>query len=308
MRRTITHWSRRVREAVDRFSWDAATRIVDFVRYRPAALASAGTTSATLDLAPLTRVFPGFRLNAPSSGAVNRALRSLVDGTGSMIAPEVRPAWLRTGMLVAQPRGVIVLVADMRGFSALTNQLGDTQYLTQIIDEYLSEMTRVIEAHRGIVFQYTGDGLLAILVPELLGVEPSHALGRMTGAVAAEMHASFDDMHTRWRAEWNRQGRSGAAIGLGVGISFGRATVGLVGPTNKKFFGVVGAPVNVAAFLCSQAKPGTTLVDHGSYERAGTEPPKAKLIRLKSAKLHQRVEALCFGANTGKQPTRAAGD
>jgi len=293
MRRYVAHWSRRLRDAVDLISWSAATRIVDLVRYRPAALAD-GTAVGAPELAPLARFVPSFRLNPPSSTGVQAALRSMIEGTGSMMTPEVRPAWLRTGMLVPQPRGVIILVADMRGFSALTNQLGDTQYLTKVIDEYLSEMTRIIEAHRGIVFQYTGDGLLALLVPELLGLEPADAMERMAKDAAAEMHESFVRMHARWRAEWNRQGRNSSDIGLGVGISYGRATVGLVGPTNKKFFGVVGAPVNVAAFLCSQAKAGATLVDCGSYERAGAEPPKAKLVRLKSAKLHQRVEALCF--------------
>src|SRR5688572_9921064 len=132
MRRYVTDLTRRVREAIDRLSWDAATRIVDFVRYRPAAMTAGASVQPAFDLAPLARMFPRLNINAPSSGPLHSALRSFVDGTGSMMDPEMRPAWLRTGMLVAQPRGVIVLVADMRGFSALTNQLGDTQYLTEI--------------------------------------------------------------------------------------------------------------------------------------------------------------------------------
>ena len=81
-------------------------------------------------------------------------------------------------------------------------------------------------------------------------------------------------------------------IGLGAGLSFGRATIGFIGPSGKKQFGVIGEPVNLAAFLGSEAGPGTSLVDCGSFRRAGGLAPQGRIIRLRSRKRHQRVETL----------------
>ena len=301
VRQYLDEWSERAKLAIDSVSWAAATKAVDSVRFRPGT-PTAQARRGALMIAALEQLVSQ---PAPTGSRVLQgALRSVIDGTGAFIAPGMRPAWLRAGLLFAQPRDVIVLVADMRGFSALTNQLADTQYLTEIIDEYLSEMTQVIESHRAIVFQYTGDGFLALLVPDLVDLDAASALAQIASVAAAEMHTAFAKLHARWRREWKRRGHKTTKVGLGVGISYGSATVGLIGPSGKKFFGVLGVPVNVAAYLCSRATPGTTLVDGGSYERAGAIRPDVDVVRMRSVKLHQRIQALRFVPPGRKTPAR----
>ena len=80
----------------------------------------------------------------------------------------------RTAAIDAPDAKAIKVALDMRGFSHLTRVLHDTQYLADLIGEYLTEMTEIIEAHRGVVFQYTGDGLLAIFLPELSGSDAEY--------------------------------------------------------------------------------------------------------------------------------------
>ena len=46
------------------------------------------------------------------------------------------------------------------------------------------------------------------------------------------------------------------------------------------------------ALLCAGAEGGTVLIDRGSFERAGFEPLDARIVRLRSRKLRQRVEAV----------------
>src|SRR6185436_12014916 len=175
--------------------------------------------------------------------------------------------------LVPHQHAVAVLAADMRGFSHLTRTLRDTQYLADLVGEYLTELTRVAERHRGVIFQYTGDGLLALFLPELSGLGDGAMLHRLVHETAAEMQSVFDTLAARWRIEWSERGRDGAEVGLGLGLSFGPATIGFLGPAGKKQFGVIGEPVNLAAFLCSQAHAGSILMDLDSFERAGTVPP-----------------------------------
>ena len=225
-----------------------------------------------------------------SSGAVAAA----ADHAGASTLQQPLRARVHPGMLVPHPHQVAVIAVDMRGFSNLTRVLHDTQYLADLIGEYLTEMTEVIEAHRGVVFQYTGDGLLAIFLPELAGSDSGAMFERLVREAGRELHARFDALNTRWRAEWKASEREGAAIGLGVGMSFGRATVGLLGPSGKKQFGVIGEPVNQAAFLCSQAAAGTMLVEREAFARAGAPTPAERVMRLRSKKRHQRIDTICL--------------
>jgi class 3 adenylate cyclase len=198
------------------------------------------------------------------------------------------------GLLVPHPHELAVLAVDMRGFSTLTRELHDTQYLSDLIGEYLTALTRVVEEHGGVVFQYTGDGLLAVFLPELVGASPPVLLQRVLDVVCPALHASFRELRERWQEEWRASGRPMVRIGLGTGVSFGPATIGFLGALGKKQIGVIGEPVNVAAYLCSQARGGTMLVDCGSFTRAGATLPPARIVRLRSKKPHQRINTICL--------------
>jgi class 3 adenylate cyclase len=212
------------------------------------------------------------------------------------------------GLLVPHPHEIAVLAVDMRGFSALTRVLDDTQYVADLVGEYLTELTAVVEEHRGVVFQYTGDGLLALFLPELSGTDAAAMLTRLVDAMSPALHHRFESLRGRWYDEWRASGRRGAPIGLGAGISFGDASIGFLGPSGKKQFGVIGEPVNLAAFLCSEAPAGTLLVDRHSFARAGAAMPDARLRRLRSKKPHQRIDVvrLEHGADRAQRAWRAA--
>src|SRR5207249_3051467 len=143
----------------------------------------------------------------------------------------------------------------------------------------------VVERHRGLVFQYTGDGLLALFIAELAGGRPGAMLDRLVNEMCPLLHREFDALHERWRADWQAAGRPAAEVGLGAGLSFGRVTMGYIGAYGKKQFAALGEPVNLAALLCADAEAGTVLIDRGSFERAGFEPLRAKTVRLRSRKL-----------------------
>ena len=238
-----------------------------------------------------------------SAGALSKAM----DGRLALALQRPLRARAHPGLLVPHPHAVAVLAADMRGFSNLTRVLHDTQYLADLVGEYLTELTRVVERHGGVVFHYAGDGLLALFLPELMATTPGETLDRLLHATAAELHAAFDALHERWRRDWQASEREGADVGLGLGLSFGRATIGFLGPAGKKQFGVIGEPVNLAAFLCSQAHAGTILVDCDAFMRAGAPEPAAKVIRLHSKKRHHRIRAFTcrYGARLGERPRAA---
>ena len=223
-----------------------------------------------------------------SSGAV----AGVADEVGAGTVERVFRARAHPGLLVPHPHAVAILAVDMRGFSNLTVALDDTQYLTDLVGEYLTQLTAIVERHRGVVFQYTGDGLLALFLPELAGSTGSQLLHRLVTETCPQLHDAFEVLRQSWRAEWKERGLKRIEVGLGVGLSYGDATIGFMGPSGKKQFGVIGAPVNLAAFLCSEAEPGAVLVDRDTFTRAGTVPPGVRVLRLRSKKLRRRIDTV----------------
>ncbi len=308
---------------LDGLAWRAARTAVDVVRYQPRQLdlvlaCSAGQPEFPAPVArwladarswPALRRASGvphrivgrFAIEAarwlgPTASAVVRwgsgAFAAAADHAGASTIQQPLRARAHPGMLVPHPHHLAVMAIDMRGFTHLTGVLHDTQYLADLIGEYLTEMTEIIERHRGVVFQYTGDGLLAMFLPELAGADAAVMLERVVRAAGRELHHRFDGLNARWRAQWRAEGRDVATIGLGIGVSFGRATIGLLGPSGKKQFGVIGEPVNQAAFLCSQAAAGTLLVERDAFTRANAPLPLEPIVRLRSKKRHQRIDAI----------------
>jgi class 3 adenylate cyclase len=234
----------------------------------------------------------------PTASAVIRflsgATASAVDHAGAVALERPIRARAHPGLLVPHPHDVAVLAVDMRGFTGLTSAMHDTQYVADLLEEYLTCLTRVAEAHRGVVFQYTGDGFLALFLPELSGRQPAAMFDRLVHEMCPELHQAFDDLHARWRAEWRATARPCVAIGLGAGMSFGRVTLGFIGPSGKKQLGAIGEPVNLAAVLCASATAGTVLVERSSFVEAGFEPLRPRIVRVRSRKLGRRVEAARF--------------
>jgi len=322
--------------ALDGLTWTAARSAVDAVRFQPAhtkLLMACGASQADapqrwvggvaallarprvarwLDL-PHRGVRAVAGLAARWLGPTESALVLCSAGAAAAAADRLSAGTvervLRTrahpGLLVPHAHDAAVLAVDMRGFSQLTLALDDTPYLAGLLEEYLTALTGVVERHRGLVFQYTGDGLLALFIAELAGGRPGAMLDRLVNEMCPLLHREFDALHERWRADWQAAGRPAAAVGLGAGLSFGRVTMGYIGAYGKKQFSALGEPVNLAALLGADAEAGTVLIDRGSFERAGFEPLRAKAVRLRSRKLQQRLEAVCLrhGGRGVQQPT-----
>jgi class 3 adenylate cyclase len=248
------------------------------------------------------------RVFGPTGSAVVRffggATAAAADHAGAATLERSLRGRPHPGLMVPHPHDVAVLALDMRGFSQLTLALDDTQYLAALVEEYLSALTRVVESHRGVVFQYTGDGFLALFLSELTGLGAGAMMDGLLHEVSPALHREFATLEQGWRASWAALDRPAVAVGLGVGLSYGRVTMGFIGPSGKKQFGALGEPVNLATFLCAVAEGGTVLVDRESLARAGFSPLRAKGIRLRSRKLGRRLDAVAlrYGARRAPRP------
>jgi len=131
-----------------------------------------------------------------------------------------------------------VLFADIRGFTSIAEGL-DPKELSQLLNEYLTAMTRVIGEHRGTLDKYIGDAIMAFWGAPI--AEPKHAQRAVAAAIA--MQAQLEALNASFKA------RGWPEIRIGVGINTGAMSVGDMGSRVRKAYTVLGDAVNLASRL-----------------------------------------------------------
>lgn len=150
-----------------------------------------------------------------------------------------------------EPRMITVLFSDIVGFTQLSNTLRSRR-VAELLNEYLSAMTRAVFDNGGTVDKFMGDAIVAIFgAPEEL--TPNEQVRRAIAA-ARQMHCALTELNERWQA----QGLS--EIQFRCGIHQGTAVVGMFGSQERSDYTAIGPSVNIAARLQEAAEPNTILV------------------------------------------------
>jgi adenylate cyclase len=155
------------------------------------------------------------------------------------LSPEVIRRLLENPDLV-KPRKteITVMFTDVRGFTTISEKL-DAQELALLLNEYLTDMTRIVFRHNGTLDKYIGDAVMAFWGAPF--EEPGHATRGCHAAL--EMIARLKQMQTKWRSE----GRP--VLDIGVGLTTGIASVGNMGSALRYGYTALGDTVNLSARL-----------------------------------------------------------
>jgi adenylate cyclase len=189
------------------------------------------------------------------------------------------------GGLEGSERLITVVFVDMRG----STTLGEAKLpydVLYVLNQFFQEMTKALTATNGHYSQFTGDGLMAIY--GLYDEKPaSGAADAVRGA--REMLARLDQLNYQLRSDLREPLR------IGIGIHYGEAIVGAMGPPRSQIITAIGDTVNTCARLESLTKDFDCLaiVSRPAAEAAG--------LRLKDHTLHQapvkgRMEPVQFYA------------
>jgi adenylate cyclase len=180
-----------------------------------------------------------------------------------VVSPKIAHELLRRGVaLGGEVREVSVLFADIRGFTSLSETL-PPQELIQLLNAYLSRMSRVIEGEEGVIDKYIGDEVMAIFgTPLPVADHPVRAVAAAVGMLK-ELR--------RFNAERERV----SPLRVGIGIATGPAVAGNVGSTERLNYTVLGDTVNLASRLQGLTKEyGVPLIMTGAtYERVSSVFP-----------------------------------
>ncbi len=142
--------------------------------------------------------------------------------------------------LGGEKRELTALFADIRGFTAISEQL-DPHVLLGVLNQYLTPMTDIIvSGHQGTLDKYMGDAIMAFWgAPR---AQPDHALRACRAALAM-----LEELE-RLRAGWRAQGLPD--IDIRLGLNTGPMSVGFVGSQDRFYnYTILGDAVNLASRL-----------------------------------------------------------
>ncbi|HEX6295774.1 MAG TPA: adenylate/guanylate cyclase domain-containing protein, partial [Burkholderiales bacterium] len=150
--------------------------------------------------------------------------------------------------LKTRRREITVVFVDLRGFTGFT-ETAEPEEVMSVLREYHAALGREIMAYDGTIEHFAGDGVM-ILFNDPVPVA-DHELQAIRMALA--MRESVGALSRAWR-------KRGYALGFGVGVAGGYATIGTIGFEGRLDYGAIGTVTNLAARLCGEAGDGQILI------------------------------------------------
>ena len=170
----------------------------------------------------------------------DRDRRLLANSFALYLAPDVIDRMLKSNKLPelgGEIRNVTIFFSDIEGFSLIAEKMS-AHDLMHLMNEYLSEMTDIIERHGGYVDKYIGDSIVAMFGAP--ADDPNHAANAARAAL---------DCSARL-AELNRDSTfRDFKLAQRIGINSGEALVGNFGSRKRFNYSVMSDTVNLASRL-----------------------------------------------------------
>jgi adenylate cyclase len=152
-------------------------------------------------------------------------------------------------LLDGHRREVVAIFGDLRGFTAFSAR-AEPDVIIAVLREYYEAIGAVTERHSATLIRFAGDGVMVLVNAPVACDDPAERGVRL----AIDMQAAVQSLADSWNAR-------GWAIGFGVGIAMGPATVGTLGWHGRLDYTAIGSVVNLASRLCGLAEDTQILVD-----------------------------------------------
>jgi PAS domain S-box-containing protein len=194
------------------------------------------------------------------------ALEALSSKLAKYLAPQVYNS-IFTGRqdvrIASHRKKLTVCFSDIAGFTETTDKM-ESEDLTQLLNHYLTEMSKIAAQYGATIDKYVGDAILMFFGdPETLGVKED-ALACVKMALA--MQKRMDELADVWRDAGIEK-----PLRCRIGIHTDYCTVGNFGSEDRMDYTIIGGAVNLASRLESEAEPGSVLISYETFAHVKDE-------------------------------------
>jgi adenylate cyclase len=180
---------------------------------------------------------------------IGRLQQFLAPQVAQMIASSNAP----DSPLESHRREVTALFCDLRGFTAFT-EASEPEEVMAFLREYHESLGELIFRYEGTLERFLADGIMIIFNDPIPCPDHTERAVRL----ALDMRKKVERLATDWA-------RKGHALGFGIGIASGYATIGQVGFEHRREYSANGRVINLASRLCGEAKPGQIVISQRAF-------------------------------------------
>lgn len=188
------------------------------------------------------------------------AMEQLSNQLAKYLSPQVYESIFsgsREVKVASNRKKLTVFFSDIAGFTETADRL-ESEELTQLLNHYLTEMSRIALDHGATIDKYVGDAILIFFGdPETKGMKED-ALACVQMAIA--MRRRLHDLADIWR-----QSGIERPLRCRMGIHTGFCTVGNFGSEDRMDYTIIGGAVNTASRLETLAAPGEILISYETF-------------------------------------------
>jgi adenylate cyclase len=163
-------------------------------------------------------------------------IRSIMN---KVVSKEVAHELLQNRMeLGGAERRASILFTDIRDFTNIAESMAPTD-LVQMLNDYFSRMSPIIDKEGGVIDKYIGDAIMAVFGAPVEFPDDALRAVRAGAAMIKELSA-FNTERTALGLP---------PINIGMGINCGTVVAGNIGSESRLNYTIIGDPVNLASRL-----------------------------------------------------------
>lgn len=178
-------------------------------------------------------------------------------------------------------RRLTLFFSDIKDFTTITDSM-EPEDMAAVLNEYLTEMNRIINKYNGTLAQVIGDGLYVFFGAPIESSDKANAVRCVRMAI--EMQLAAKNLSLKWFNKGVDE-----VLKLRCGVNTGMVTVGGYGSSDRKEYTAMGMQVNIAARLEQACEPGQILISHATWALVRDEVASSEKGQINVKGYHKPV-------------------
>ena len=181
-----------------------------------------------------------------------RAKQEIKNMFGSYVSPVLVDRMIKSGQrphLGGHEEEITAFFSDIQGFSTFSEKLPPDR-LVDLMNEYLTVCTDIIQEEGGTLDKYIGDAVVAMFGAPISMTEHAYRACVTT----LRVQSAIGELRTKWRGEGDKWPEIVWSMRSRIGLNTGNCVVGNMGSRTRFNYTMMGDDVNLAARMESGAK------------------------------------------------------